>query len=145
MTLLIDKMRQHDTEFIMDSWLKSYRKAPGAARLPNGLYYSRQRQIIDHMLWFGTVKIARPDDWPEGITGWLCGEQTQNEFMVHYAFVKRFWRRKGVFRSMLEAFAPHGRLVFTHLRPPYTDYLRDMGMSHLPYYLVTGDKHVGKS
>jgi len=141
----IDDMRDHDNEIVMDSWLSSYRNSPGMHDVPAGLYYRRQRQVVMRLLGHSTVKVARPLDWPEGVLGWVCAEHGGDEFILHYGFVKSVYRRHGLGMSLLRAFEPRGRMVFTHLRPPYTDYLRDLGFSHAPHYATVrfGSKQHG--
>jgi len=130
----ITPMRDHDHAFVLDSWLESYRHAPSSHRLPSGVYFTRQRRTVERLLSHSDVKVARPPDWPEGVLGWLCAEQCGDVFVLHYGFVKSFYRKRGLGKALVDAFAPTGRLVFTHLRPPYTDYLRDKGFSHAPHY-----------
>jgi len=131
---VITDMREHDHELVVDSWLSSYRNSPATHDTPSGLYYRRQRKVAMRLLGHSDVKVARPPDWPEGVLGWLCAEQCEDTFVLHYGYVKAPYRRHGLGRALITAFEPHGRMVFTHLRPPYTDYLRNMGFSHAPHY-----------
>jgi hypothetical protein len=131
---VITPMRDHDHSLVLNSWLESYRKAPSSHRLPSGVYYTRMRRTAERLLSHSDVKIARPPDWPEGVLGWLCAEQCEGVFVLHYGFVKAFYRRNGLGKALVDAFDPRGRKVFTHLRPPYTDHLRNLGFSHAPHY-----------
>lgn len=131
---VITPMREHDHDFVLNSWLMSYRRAPGSHHLPNGVYFRRMRRVAERILSHSDTKVARPLDWPEGVLGWLCAEQCDGVFAVHYGFVKVFYRKRGLGKALIDAFAPTGRLVFTHLRPPYTDHLRNLGFTHAPHY-----------
>jgi hypothetical protein len=75
--------------------------------------------------------VARPDDWPEGIVGWLCAEQTDGAFIVHYAHTKPYRRKEGVLTALLASLEPTGKLGFSHLRPPYSDTLKRRGYGHV--------------
>lgn len=122
-----------------DTWIKGYADAPRLAwqcecgakrRWPYEIYETYQRAVIDRLLARAQLIVARPDDWPEGIQGWLCAEQQPSRFVAHFAVTKPHLRRQGILTALLEHLRPTGRLVFSHFRPPFTDTLRRRGYAH---------------
>lgn len=115
-----------------DTWIRGYRESPRTCRWPLEVYTTYQRAVIDRLLSRDRVQlvVARPDDWPEGIEGWLCAEQLPDRFVVHFGATKPHLRRQGRLTALLAHFRPTGALVFSHLRPPYTDTLKHRGFVH---------------
>lgn len=130
--MLIEPARPHDIAHVYDTWLRGYRESPRTAKWPREVYVTYQRAVIDRMLARPTVKltVARPDDWPEGIVGWLCAEQLADRFVVHFAVTKPHRRREGVLAALLADRRPLGQLTFSHLRPPFTETLKKRGYVH---------------
>src|SRR3954470_2419415 len=117
----VDTYKPHDTNFVIDSWLKGYRESPLTLKWTDDEYEAHQRPTIDRLLPRSRVFIARPNDWAEGIMGYLVTEQTADAFVVHWSHVKPAYRTLGIPQALLSAMEPHGRLLFSHLRPPFTD------------------------
>jgi len=87
-----------DLDFIADSWRRSYDDAPNT-RCPGGLpeYISTQRQVIEQCLRTSSVLVAyprAPEHEPNQILGWICFRQTRSLTVLHYVYVKPFWRNK---------------------------------------------------
>lgn len=127
--LVIEPAKAHDEPLVYDSWLEGYRESPRTCRWPAEAYYAFQRAAIDRLLKRSSVVVARPVDWAEGVLGWLCCEQTPGAFVLHWAAVKPPFRRQGVLTALLASQSPEGRLVYSHLRPPYTDTLNRRGFA----------------
>lgn len=128
----IETARPDDREFIRDSWRKSYRESPRTCRWPTEAYAVWISAEMDRLLQRSEVRVARPGDWPEGIVGWVAAEQQPEAFVVHYAFVKPLFRRHGVLTRLVESFGPEGALVFSALRPPFSNYLKQRGFAWEP-------------
>jgi len=130
----IEPMRPCDRNFVFHSWLRSYRASPLTYEWPSGPYELWAQRMIERTIGRprARVDVARPEDWPEGIVGWACTEQQPGEFIIHYGFTKRRLRRTGIFWGLIESLKPEGRLVFAHLRQPYTDTLLTHGYKHAP-------------
>lgn len=123
----IEPAQPHDLALVYDTWIKGYRESPRACKWPYDVYAVYQRSVIDKLLKRSQLIVARPDDWDEGILGWLCAEQRADRFIVHFGATRPYHRKRGVFWSLVESLKPHGELVFSHLRPPYTETLKRHG------------------
>lgn len=127
-----DTARPHDRDFIFHSWLSSYRDSPRTHDWAREAYDAFMQREVERLLERSTVFVARPEGWPQGVYGWACAEQTEDAFVLHYGFVKRRVRTRGIFWGLVEALKPRGALLFTHLRPPYTRTLSKRGFVHAP-------------
>lgn len=93
--------RDDDRGFIYKNWLRSYRDSEGW--VSNTVYYWHQHRIIDRLwndpgvVWL--VAVSQAD--PTHIYGFLCGEQTDAGFVVHYVYVRQVFRRKGVATALV--------------------------------------------
>lgn len=113
--------RPSDVNFILNSWLKSYRSSYAVKGVCDTIYYREQKRIIMALVnkpGMALFVASDPDDANE-IFGWLCAEQraasASPTLVVHYAYVKQAFRRLGILRALLETFdVPQGGLMHTH-------------------------------
>jgi GNAT superfamily N-acetyltransferase len=97
---------QTDFNFIANSYLKSYRDAPGNQYLINQLYYDTFSQRLNYMIETGTVTVACSDEDAEQILGYLISGETHGKPIAHYVYVKRLFRQLGIAKALLEAAIP---------------------------------------
>lgn len=116
-------MDDGDLPFVQSSWALSYRRSPHTRKWSDSAYFAMIRPRISGIIGRSTVLIARPVDWSEGILGWLCFEQSDESYSLHYAYVKTVYRRHGIAASLLRESRPTGDLIFTHLTLPGSSYL----------------------
>lgn len=114
---------QADESFIYSSWLKSYKNSPHTRRWSDQSYDKYQRSKIASLLTRSIVIVARPVDWNDGILGWLCYEQTDAKYFLHYIYVKTAYRRNGIAARLVDISGPQFSKYFTHLNLPYARYL----------------------
>lgn len=106
-----------DARFILGSWLASYRNAHQAGLI------SRERwndvmgiELRDVLLRPGCVtRIAyNPGAADPGLDayGWIAGEPSRREPLVHYCYVKHPYRRMGIARGLLAALGIDPRREF---------------------------------
>lgn len=129
----IDVATGSDMPFVMRSWLMSWRHSEVTRTMPGDAYYDWQRKRIDGLLPRCVVLVARPDDWDQGILGWLCGEVVPEGSVVHYVYVKRRSRREGIATALLQQLVDTApAYAFTHRRHPYHRWLESRGFVHRP-------------
>lgn len=93
-----------DYEFILNSWLQSYRDGATGSQLARRMsadrYFSDEgfKGGIIRALTSGTVTVACDTDDPETIYGWACHDGD----VLHYVYVRSAWRRKGLGRTLAE-------------------------------------------
>lgn len=99
-----------DLPFILDSWCRSFRDSPYAGVIRNDDFHRVQRSTIAGLLGRGARVLVAAEPTTGRILGWLAHEGTE---LLHYAYVKRPFRRLGVARRLLEA-AGLSRGRYTH-------------------------------
>lgn len=100
----VDRAGQDEMSLVLKSWARCYRGEPANLRMPQRAFYLWQRDMIDRLLERGaTVLVARDAERPAFLFGWLCAERLGRALAVHYAFVKRAFRERGIGHAMLAA------------------------------------------
>ncbi len=93
-----------DLNFILDSWLKSWRVSRYSGTVTNNLYFTTQRSTIEGLIGRGaTFIIACPDTKPDVILGWACGEIKDGATVLHYAYVKDPFLGRGIEWDLIKA------------------------------------------
>lgn len=96
--------RDGDQGFLVHSWLRSYQERGRNRYIPRDLYYSDRghRGIVLRCLeaspsW--VVEFASPALEEPELLGFVCG----GGHWLHYVFVKRAWRGRGLSWQLFEA------------------------------------------
>lgn len=85
-----------DLDFVRDSWRRNYDYAPCPGGVPE--YIATQSQFIETCLRSSEVVIACPPARHEQILGWVCARERD---VVHYVYVKPYYRRHGIAKALL--------------------------------------------
>lgn len=97
-----------ELDFILDSWLKSYRTSPWAGVVRNHRYHEETRGTIEDLLGRGAkLTVASAPDTGR-VLGWVCHESKQDVLVIHYIYVKDPFRKLGVGKSLIESLNPQG-------------------------------------
>lgn len=93
-----------DKDFLFDSWLKSWRTQRAAGVIPNNLYYTVTRSVIENLVGRGaTIKVACSIHDPSHIYGYICFETMKNgDYVVHYLYVKDPYIKLGVADGLMK-------------------------------------------
>lgn len=110
-------MTAGDVGFVLDSWRRSYDDAQHARAPSLAVYLRTQRAVIEQCLRTSEVTIAHWPDVADQILGWVCHRGDLGYPVVHYAFVKKDFRKRGLGRSLFEhAAGKAGPVWTTHSR-----------------------------
>ena len=93
------EFHEEDRNFILATWLRSLRRSPVYTFLPNRVFFKHLEPQLWKLIASGEMAVACAADEPEHILGWACG----GAGFLHYAYVKRPYRRLGVAKRMVEA------------------------------------------
>ena len=120
--------KPEDINFILSTWLKSFRKTHDNKRMHNDVYYPNQTKLIERTLQQAkTLIIANKLD-PSHIYGYIVYEGTPSALILHYAYIKRTYRRFNLFNNALESIlsgdneiiiGTHANDMFDLLAPKY--------------------------
>jgi hypothetical protein len=97
-----------DRNFVIDSWVRSYRGSTSAL-IPESIYFDSQRRLINALLERCQITIAGFDEDPDTILGWACTSSSA----IHYVWVRPQFRKQGIAKAMLAQFI-NAPAVYTH-------------------------------
>jgi GNAT superfamily N-acetyltransferase len=126
-----------DRSFIIDSWLKSYRRSPFARRIPDDVYLSPwgHAGFVEQMMlvtpWCPVACL--PTD-PSFIFGFavfgLSGEVHRTKKLLHYLYVKKDYRKNGVGRLLLGKIDPDFPRTVTAETPAWKGFAAKHGIAY---------------
>ncbi len=111
-----------DVNFILNSWLKSYRKSREGWGLEPEVYYQMQHDRATGILSVASVRVVTPEGSPNTILGWMCWEPAASR--IHYVYVKKEFRLSGVARSLLAELPSGHTMEYTHLTDPAWSWIK---------------------
>lgn len=107
--LLIEREEEPgDRDFILASWLRSYRLSETVKGVDKSLYYSGQNKLASRILAGSEVKILAASEDPKTIVAWMCYRFP----VIHYIYVKQDFRRMGLASRLLGD--PQKWAAYTH-------------------------------
>lgn len=137
----IRKFCEADKNFILSSWMKSYRNEAAVHSVTNDVFFYSHQVLIGEIAKTADIFLACAHDNPDEVWGWLCTQAgPDGSLIVHYAYTKQRFRRLGLGRQLLEAagWVPGVRVWATHWSSK-CDYLANkFNAKHNPYLLNKG-------
>lgn len=96
----IRAMATGDVGLIFNSWLRSFRKSQD---MEHKAYFLFQHRLIEEILRRSNVLLAVSEDDPDQIFGWVCFEDREEGFTIHYVYVKATFRKLGIGRALVDS------------------------------------------
>lgn len=91
-----------DVNFILHSWLESYRKSPQVETVLGPVYFRQHHRLLSSLLpGCSVIVLANPEDLNQ-ILGWACWQKLSDFLVLHYVYVKAPFRQLGLARTMVE-------------------------------------------
>lgn len=108
-----------DLDYVIGSWLDSWRVSKFAGTIPNHLYAETQRTLIEDLIARGAVIVVADTgrvlkNGKPLILGFACGEVKDNKTVAHYVVTKDPYRGRGIEDALLEALPGSKPGYFTH-------------------------------
>lgn len=126
MNLKIRLAKDSDHNFILATWLRSYRELGVTKPVPESEIFFKEHQAkIKQALESGKCLIATTDD-EDQICGFLC----YSEKAVHYIFVKTVFRKYGIANRLLDAAGDMKE--FSHFTK-FTPFFKRRNLTYNPY------------
>jgi hypothetical protein len=92
-----------DEAFILATWLRSFRHGSMfARRLTNDVFFTNHHPIVTDILARSSTLVATLEDDPDVILGYLVTEHTDPRPILHFAYVKKEFRRMRVLTQLLD-------------------------------------------
>jgi GNAT superfamily N-acetyltransferase len=131
-----------DRAFLAATWTRSYRSSPWAKRIDPEVYYANHANIVNRLLDTEGVVVLCPEEHPTLILGFACGRVYKTAILLHYVYVKKNLRHKGLASFLLESFGWRAGepkpIIATHWTG-LVDYIKAKHpIGHNPY-LLHGD------
>lgn len=104
--LVIRKAVSSDHVFIMDSWMRSYRKSPDS-NLADCLFFPAYRATAGKLLQTAQVDVMVVPDNQDTILAYIVYEPG----VIHWIYVKRDYRDSGLARLLIEKGPGHKSVV----------------------------------
>lgn len=134
-TIHLRPMEAGDVNFVLSSWLRSYRDASPdvqESRIPGAVYWPMHEAVVRDCMKRGQVAVAYQPDAPEVILGWACLEETANHSRaLHYLYVKHLYRAFHV-EDFLSTWLPECRW-YTHRTPRLQAVAERLSLTFNPY------------
>lgn len=115
----IRSAQPEDVNFILNSWLMSYRHSPFAKGVLKDVYFKKHHEFVKACLARSAVFCAVSKDDTTQIYGWVCIEPpTGHELTraLHYVYVKHPYRNFGIGSSLLShVLESEPKFAFSHL------------------------------
>lgn len=108
--IVIREKRDSDTNFILNSWLLSYRTSNGFPRMSKRDYYAIHEPKFKRILSQSTVCIACPQDDADALVGYCVFREPST---LHWVYVKYPYRKLGIAKMLLNK-SVEKPLAFTH-------------------------------
>lgn len=125
MKLTIRAALPSDHNFILATWLKSYRELGTNYPVPEReIYFKEHQEKIKEALKNGKCLIASTDDLDQ-----ICGFICYTDDVVHYIFVKVVFRRFGIANALLDAVSVKQFSHFTKFAP----FFKRRSLQYNPY------------
>lgn len=130
-------MGDADFNFIINSWLKTYKySGPAVKRMLDRVYFETYEPIVKTLIRRSDVYVACLRDDPEIIVGYLAIERTKNHDVIHFCLVKDLWQKMGVATYLIEAADPRPDTYFTHWTNPIQSIINKVTYLFNPFLIT---------
>ncbi len=110
-TVVLRPATTDDFNFIMSSWIQSYREHSNLTFEEYSKFYNHLvRRTVENTM---TI-VACPSDSQDMIYGWLNFDLFQMKPVIHYAYVKAIYRGMGIGTKLLDSVSKDRNFIYTH-------------------------------
>lgn len=127
-----------DLNLVYSSWLKEYRRSKATRFIPDELYFTYQKNLIDHILQHSSATIICDPEDPKFIYGYIIFQYLNDHLLIHWMYIKNNFREFGLARDLITHLEPHAKtktIYISHL----SKILTQSANQHSPSYNPTKD------
>ena len=138
--ILYRDARPTDANFVISSWLESYRSSDYAKHMPKSVYFDNYKHVVTKLLSNARVIIAcNPEDWDQ-IFGYISfSDIVPHAPVLHYMYVKYPFRKmriaEGMFKEMGRLTLPEGPIICTHANSLFDDKCKKYDLIYNPFLI----------
>jgi GNAT superfamily N-acetyltransferase len=106
-----------DRDYVTHTWLHNYATyGLGVGGIDREVLFRCHRQIVHRLLDKHTTAVAYDPNDTRIILGFLCGDTYPSAALVHFAYVRRRFRKRGIAQMLLEqlGWLPGQPIMSTH-------------------------------
>ena len=93
----------NDINFILNSFLRSMRPYPAFQFVPNEIYYTEQKKVLEGYMRANRPLILCSSEFPDQIFGYIIGVPNDT---THFVYIKYTYRQFGFAKRLMEEFHP---------------------------------------
>lgn len=129
----------NDINFIYASWLKSYRQSEFAKDMPNDVFFTEHKEIINTILNNPNTSvhiICNPEDVDQ-VYGYLVEDATHQ--ILHFAYIKYNYRHFHLMSTLLSTLGYTSKVTptfITHIPRHYDIIKEKYNLVYNPYLLI---------
>jgi GNAT superfamily N-acetyltransferase len=140
--ILLRSANEEDISFIFNSWLKSFRNSFFCKGIVNSVYFTEHHKLIEKILKTASAVIACNPEDPSQVYGWICAEEIDGVFCMHYLYVKHSFRGLGIGRLLFNTFTHESGLagIYTHQTRASETLGIKLNLIYHPYVLFSSYK-----
>jgi hypothetical protein len=131
---------KQDGPVIYNSWLKSH--ASQNKDIPSWAFYPLHKLVVRRLLQSSAVLVAAGStiESQDDIYGWICAQRSPRFLVMHYAFTKVIFRKRGLFRALLEGldYVPGEPIMCSHRSWIMKDLKPRYNFQHIPHLSEEG-------
>lgn len=101
--LLIRPYRESDKDYIMSTWLHTYRNSSRCWHLAAKEYFWYESKRMEFLLENQDVAVLCAPKHPDVILGWICYKPTKDSIILHYIVIKEEFQGRGLGTAFLKA------------------------------------------
>ena len=132
----IRPMTEGDFNFVISSWLKSYKYSGTAVRrMIDRVYYDAYEPIVKSLIKRSDVYIACLRSDPDAIVGYLAIERVEDHDIIHYCNIRDIWQKMGIASYLIEAAQPQNMTYFTHWTSPIQSLIHKIPYVYQPFLI----------
>jgi len=138
-TLAFRAVKTEDFNFVLSSWMKSYRDTKRTIKNP--AYFAGHQRLIAALGERRSMIIGCDADAPEWIVGFACGQMLDDgRILVDYVYVKQPYRERGIAKALVAAlgWSPGMGVVASHWNRICNSLSQRFLIEHDEYYIMLG-------
>lgn len=109
---------QSDLAFIMSTWLKGQRHQGDRSFMTNRTYFDNEKKRIEKILSKSFIVIICDPEDSNHVFGYLAYNMLGDIFIIHYAHLKKAFRKLGLMSALLSELYPNFKkdeIAITHI------------------------------
>lgn len=138
---LLRGLADEDKPFIYNSFLKNYKQYSDCKYIPNTLYFTNQKLIIDYLLSNSTTIISCFPEEPSELFGYIIYEHFADSLVIHYMYIRNSFRNKCFAKNLIkDILLPNTNLIIaTHITSDFINLrhkMKPIRMIYNPFYIT---------